>query len=282
MSILNIGTNWEDAASTSPPPAWEAVETDERFWFHNPDESGIEEYSIIYIGQAVIPTALTFVWEIVEPPSGGDITLRVNNGTSTQDFNLGGVVGSGTVEVSLVGAASLRWWLTGQDHPNFFYDGVVAIAGVADPEPPVQLEYGVVINFVEKDVLDSFSASWTRPTTKVPGAELDYYKSYAMDPNDPLAFWLRPRGYTGADVIVTFASIPAPVTATTATLTLTDMYVPDLVDYLAYRALSKDARSGAKVLAQQFRESFLMRLGAGRQILRQIGQHASRPPDAEA
>jgi hypothetical protein len=276
MSILNEPLVWEDA-DISPPSSWESIEADGRFWFANVGSSTVVDFSIEYIGVEPLPTTLTFAWEIVEPPSGDNITLRVNNGITTQQFNLGSIVGSGTVEVSLGTATSLRWWLTGQGHPSFFYDGVVAVTGVPDG-----IEYGAVINIVEKDVLDSFSASWTRPTTKVPGPDLDYYKSYAMDPNDPLAFWLWPRGYAGADVIVTYAAIPASVTATTATLTLSDMYVPDLVDYLAYRALSKDARAGAKVLAQQFREAFLMRLGAGRQILRQIGQNAARAPDAEA
>jgi hypothetical protein len=142
--------------------------------------------------------------------------------------------------------------------------------------------YGSVIPIVEKDVLDSFSAAWTLSSSLAPGANLDYYKAYAMDSNDPLAFWLHPSGYDGADVIVTYAGIPAAVTALTNTLTLSDMYVPDLVDYLAYRALSKDARAGAKDLAERFRASFLMRLGAGRQILQQIGQNAARPPGAEA
>jgi hypothetical protein len=143
-------------------------------------------------------------------------------------------------------------------------------------------EYGTVIPIVEKDVLDSFSSAWTRPTTKTPGPNLDYYKAYAMDPNDPLAFWLHPRGFAGADVIVTYAGVPAEVADVSDTLTLSDMYVPHLVDYLVWRALSKDARAGAKVLAEKFRESFLVRLGAGRQILRQIGQNAARAPDAEA
>lgn len=143
-------------------------------------------------------------------------------------------------------------------------------------------EYGAVIPIVEKDVLDSFRQAWTRPTTRVPSDDLDYYKSYAMDPNDPLAFWLWPRGFDGADVIVTFAGIPVEVTTVEQILTLSDMYVPSLVDYVAYRTLSKDARAGAKVIGEKFRESFLLRLGAGRQILRQIGQNAARPPDAEA
>lgn len=142
--------------------------------------------------------------------------------------------------------------------------------------------YGTVINIVEKDVLDSFSAAWTKDHGRTPGPDLDYYKAYAMDPTDPLAFWLWPRAYDGADVIVTYAAVPASVTNVNDTLTLSDMYIPHLVDYIAYRALSKDSRAGAKELAEQFRESFLMRFPAGRQILRQLGQNQSRPPNAEA
>lgn len=143
-------------------------------------------------------------------------------------------------------------------------------------------EYGTVIPIVEKDVLDSFSQAWSRPTPKTPGPNLDYYKAYAMDASDPLAFWLFPRGFEGADVIITYAGIPAEVSNVNDTLTLSDMYVPHLVDYLVWRALSKDARAGAKVLAEKFRESFLVRTAAGRQILRQSGQNAARAPDAEA
>lgn len=142
--------------------------------------------------------------------------------------------------------------------------------------------YGTIITLVEKDVLDSFSGRWSLASSRTPGADLDYYKAYAMDPTDPLAFWLHPRGYAGADVIVTFAGIPVAVMTSADTLTLSDMYVPHLVDYLAYRALSKDSRAGAKDLAERFRGSFLMRLGAGRQILNQSGQNTRRPPDAEA
>lgn len=143
-------------------------------------------------------------------------------------------------------------------------------------------EYGTVINIVEKDVLDSFSSAWTRPYSRTPGENLDYYKAYAMDPVDPLAFWLHPAGYEGADVIVTFSAIPPALTAVGDSIALSDMYVPHLVDYLVYRALSKDARAGAKAIGEKYRESFLLRLGATRQVLKQAGQNATRPPDAEA
>jgi hypothetical protein len=144
-------------------------------------------------------------------------------------------------------------------------------------------EYGTIINIVEKDVLDSFSASWSRPSSREPDMEaLNYYKAYAMDPNDPLAFWLWPRPVEGADVIVTYAGIPPEVESTSSELTLSDSYLADLVDYVVYRALSKEARGGAAELAERYRASFLARLGANRQIMRQIGQNTTRPPDAEA
>jgi hypothetical protein len=143
-------------------------------------------------------------------------------------------------------------------------------------------EYGSVIRIVEKDVLDSFTANWTLESTRVPGDRLDYYTAYAMDPVDPLAFWLWPRGYEGADVIVTFAGIPAAPTTMEEDLTLSDMYLSAIVDYVAYRALAKESRAGAREIAEGFLNRFLTQLGANRQVLRQIGQNTTRPPDAEA
>lgn len=138
-------------------------------------------------------------------------------------------------------------------------------------------EYGKVIRLVERDVLDSFSSAWS-DNEAAPGD----YLAYAMDGSDPLAFWLHPMPAEDHNVIVTFAGVPPVLASVENNITVSDMYMVDLVDYLVHRALSKDARAGAKMLGEQYREAFLMRLGAGRQIMRQIGQNASRPPDAEA
>lgn len=141
------------------------------------------------------------------------------------------------------------------------------------------LVYGNVMTIVEKDVLDSFSSAFT---TRTVADAPNPYKHYALDPVDSLAFWLDQPGLDARDVIVTYAGIPATLAAVGNNLTLSEMYVPHLVDYLAWRTLSKDARAGAKALGQAYRESFLMRLGAGRQVLRQAGQNAARAPEAEA
>lgn len=139
--------------------------------------------------------------------------------------------------------------------------------------------YGNVMTIVEKDVLDSFSSAFASRTV---ADGVNPYKHYALDPLDPLAFWLDQPALDARDVVVTSAGIPVDVAAVGSTLTLSDMYVPHLVDYLAYRTLSKDARAGAKAIGKTYYQVFLMRLAAGRQILRQAGQNAARAPEAEA
>lgn len=139
--------------------------------------------------------------------------------------------------------------------------------------------YGKPVRFVEKDVLDSYSQDWM---SNSPTSAADRYKSFALDDNDPLAFWLFPIGVSGRDVIVTYAGLPAAVSATTDTLTLADNMVPVLVDYVVYRALFKESRAGAKDVAQSHYERFLAALGAQRQIVKSIGANANRPPDGAA
>lgn len=143
----------------------------------------------------------------------------------------------------------------------------------------MSLVYGKVIRIVEKDVLDTFAYNWM---SNAPTDAEDLYTMYAMDANDPLAFWLYPRAIEGRDVIVTYAQIPQPVTDTSDSLAVSDVYVPTLVDYVVYRALAKDARGSAKDTAEGYYKKFLVSVGASRSILFALGQNAKRPPDADA
>lgn len=141
------------------------------------------------------------------------------------------------------------------------------------------LLYGTPLRIVEKDVLDAFGAAWT---LKEGIDAANVYKSYAMDPLDPLAFWLFPLAIDGRDVIVTYAGVPVEVTDVDDELTLSDMYVANIVDYVVFRALSKDSRGAAPGVAEKYRDRFLLALGAVRQVMKAIGQNSQRPPDAEA
>lgn len=139
--------------------------------------------------------------------------------------------------------------------------------------------WGDVIRIVEKDVLDCFTSNWNGISGV---AADDYYKYYALDEFDPLAFWIFPLPVAGANIVVTYAKTPAEVTAVGDTLELSDEYIDALVDYVVYRALSKESRADAGVLADKYLNRFLARLGASRQIVRTVGQNTQRPPDAGA
>lgn len=231
-----------------------------------------------------VPVQLLFTINVLDAGGGGQVgtfhvTGTLNGSPATEDVSFTNDNTTGQTAES-VGTFDT---VTGINFTMAVGPDAELLVGnlVADADGGIG-EYGNVITIVEKDVFDSFSAAWSRPSAKVPSDDLDYYKAYAMDPSDPLAFWLSPCGTPDADVIVTYAGVPATVAAVGNTLTLSDMYVPHLVDYLAFRTLSKDARAGAKALGQTYRESFLMRTGAGRQILRAAGQNTRRPPEAEA
>jgi hypothetical protein len=143
--------------------------------------------------------------------------------------------------------------------------------------------WGAIIRIVEKDVLDSFVSSWNSIAPTYEGSPpTDYYKYYALDEYDPLAFWVFPIPVAGANIVVTYAKQPAEVTAVEDELELSDEYIDSIVDYVVYRSLSKESRADAGVIADKYLNRFLARLGASRQIVRTVGQNTQRPPDAGA
>jgi hypothetical protein len=139
--------------------------------------------------------------------------------------------------------------------------------------------YGDVIRIVERDVLDAFYPRWTQ---QVSADITDYYKAYCMDANDPLAFWLSPPAADGMNVWVTYVGVPATVTSVDDGLSLSDIYIAPIVDYMVYRGLVKESREGNREVAERFLRSFYAALGVHRPVLMSIGQNANRPPEAAA
>lgn len=140
--------------------------------------------------------------------------------------------------------------------------------------------YGDVIRIVERDVFDAFHPGWSRFTAS---PDDNYYKGYCMDANDPLAFWLLPApAQEGLDVWVTYAGVPAALEDEDDDLSLSAIYMAALVDYVVYRALTKESREGNREVADRFLRTFYAALGVHRPILMSIGQNATRPPEAAA
>ena len=72
----------------------------------------------------------------------------------------------------------------------------------------------------------------------------------------PNQFWVWPQATAGMTVELVYAAIPPRPSALTDDIAINDGYSGLLIDYLLYRAYSKDAGSGDANLAQNYRQAF--------------------------
>jgi hypothetical protein len=148
-----------------------------------------------------------------------------------------------------------------------------------EPFAPAQLGSGTVIRMVQKDVLDSFFSGWTSsvtggdPYTIVP----DYYKAWAPSPVNPRGFYLYPTPRIEQLVHVTYAAIPLEVTSGAATLTLPDVYLDAIREYVVFRAYLKRARTYSIEAAIAALERFGKQLNLSRSIMNAITAELPRP-----
>ena len=116
---------------------------------------------------------------------------------------------------------------------------------------------GPAIRRVELNALDSAFSEWdyrtisaTGEQPNVPNFESEftdvYYEHYAHDSREPKVYYLypRPRNLFAFDIMLVYSQLPADLTALSDPVVLTDEYQNAMVDYVIYRALSKDNRYG--------------------------------------
>ena len=70
---------------------------------------------------------------------------------------------------------------------------------------------------------------------------------YIHDPANPTRFYLYPAPAAGHTVEVVYSATPATQLTANSTITLEDAWVPVIVDYVLYRAYSKDAEYTANL-----------------------------------
>jgi len=107
-----------------------------------------------------------------------------------------------------------------------FLDGVRNIA--ADSSP------GRAVRVVEREVLDAQLPNWH---TEASGAT----KHFMFDERSPRVFYVYPPAAAGQKFEAVYSRTPTDLTVTSAELTEEDMYAGILVDYVCYRAFSKDS-----------------------------------------
>jgi len=118
---------------------------------------------------------------------------------------------------------------------------IVLVAGAkqALPAPSalllnvLKVASGRTPRLVDRAALDAFSPSWQ-------AAAQGETREWAYNPKDPFVFWVSPPAVAAAALTIETADYPA-VLAGGSTVPVDDAYHPALVDYVVYRALSKDA-----------------------------------------
>ena len=106
-----------------------------------------------------------------------------------------------------------------------------------------------VIRLVSRAVLDDQRPGWHAETGT---ASIQHY---TFDPRQPKEFFVYPPATTAAEVEVVYAASPEahslteseldPDTGSTEVIKLDDIYMSPIIDWVLYRAYSKDAEYGA-------------------------------------
>lgn len=125
---------------------------------------------------------------------------------------------------------------------------------------------GQAVREVLRGVLDAQIPNWhNAPASNV-------IVHFMLNPSDPLHFYVYPPANTGAALDVVYSTAPAPIARTgtypnelpdaITTINLEDVYASALLDYLLYRAYSKDAEyAGNAQLAVAYFTAFSNSLG---------------------
>lgn len=93
---------------------------------------------------------------------------------------------------------------------------------------------GNAIRIAMREILDAQAPNWH---TETPSATT---KHYMYTPLDPKRFYVYPPSNAAGHVELVYSAIPAKVAALNNTITIDDIYSNVLVDYVLYRAYSKD------------------------------------------
>lgn len=129
---------------------------------------------------------------------------------------------------------------------------------------------GMAITLVSRHQLDTTRRGWHRED---PTLDIEHY---VFNPDAPRTFYVYPPAVDGADVEGIYSAVPtkhedAAIDSATEVIKLTDIYAPVMLDYILYRAYSKDADHTANTnRAMLHYQAFNSALGQKVQIDRSV------------
>ena len=145
---------------------------------------------------------------------------------------------------------------TKQDIPS---DGARFMDAIRNVNP-IGNTAGRAVRIVEREVLDAQRPDWHNET---PGE----VKHFMFDERTPKVFYVYPPAAAGNKLEIAYSQTPQEIllaNISTDQMTAEDIYTGALVDYVCYRAFSKDAEyAGNAARAQSHYQQFMNALGIG-------------------
>lgn len=131
---------------------------------------------------------------------------------------------------------------------------------------------GRVITLISEEQLTDFDPAWAAATAK------SVVKHYMHDPREPKAFQVYPPAIAGSKVQGVWSVNPTDCANEASAMDLDDIYEPAIVDYILFRAYSRDSEeAGNAQLAALHRDNFMLAITGKTQAEATADPRASQP-----
>lgn len=124
---------------------------------------------------------------------------------------------------------------------------------VKDGKPP---KYGRVVRLISRSLIDRFNPNWHADL------ERTEVTNYLYDVQDPTTYWVYPPNNGEGRLEINYSAQPVQLTREDEELEVQDIYANAVLDYVMFRACSKDAEYAPGLqLAQGYWATFMAFVG---------------------
>jgi hypothetical protein len=140
---------------------------------------------------------------------------------------------------------------------------------------------GKAIRVVEREILDAQKPDWHTETASA------VVKHFMYDERNPRQYYVYPPATAGHQIEIVYGQTPTDISVLSTPLSQEDIYTGAIVDYICYRAFSKDSEyAGNAQRAQAHYQQFMNALGLGNKVNQITSPNTAnvggRPPRAAA
>jgi len=115
---------------------------------------------------------------------------------------------------------------------------------------------GRAIRIISESLLNAYNPNWHNAKTS------DIPQNYIFDPQEQTAFYVYPPNTGCGRVLINYTAVPADLASEESPIEVNDIYQTALLDYILYRANSKDAEYAPGLqLASGYFSTFMASMG---------------------